>query len=283
MLMFVFDERIFSLIPLRSRMNLLLKESQRTMLGTGTKRKADVLAQYSVRSGEDIAQLPQKRYYRQRAHANPFSDHDLEYPSCPDQMDWSTLFPDAKERTVEIADIGCGFGGLLIALAPHFPESLILGMEIRVQVTAYVHEKIRALRHTSPQTYSNISVLRANSMKFMPNFFRKGQLKKLFFCFPDPHFKTRKHKARIITTTLCAEYAYCLRPGGVLYTITDVEDLHHWMTKHLDPHPLFKRLTKEEEESDVCVAEMTVQTEEGKKVERNQGQKFIACYRRIEA
>ena len=26
---------------------------------------------------EDEVQLPKKRFYRQRAHANPFSDHDL--------------------------------------------------------------------------------------------------------------------------------------------------------------------------------------------------------------
>lgn len=27
---------------------------------------------------EGIARLPRKRFYRQRAHANPFSDHSLE-------------------------------------------------------------------------------------------------------------------------------------------------------------------------------------------------------------
>jgi len=30
-------------------------------------------------------------------------------------------------QDVEIADIGCGFGGLLIALAPRLPKTLILG------------------------------------------------------------------------------------------------------------------------------------------------------------
>lgn len=30
-------------------------------------------------------------------------------------------------KNVEIADIGCGFGGLLFALAPKFPDTLILG------------------------------------------------------------------------------------------------------------------------------------------------------------
>lgn len=30
-------------------------------------------------------------------------------------------------QDIEIADIGCGFGGLLVALAPRFPRTLILG------------------------------------------------------------------------------------------------------------------------------------------------------------
>jgi tRNA (guanine-N7-)-methyltransferase len=34
----------------------------------------------------------------------------------------------AISKNVEIADIGCGFGGLLFALAPKFPDTLILGI-----------------------------------------------------------------------------------------------------------------------------------------------------------
>ncbi|QRV75456.1 tRNA (guanine-N(7))-methyltransferase [Ceratobasidium sp. AG-Ba] len=71
--------------------------------------------------------LPQKRHYRQRAHANPFSDHDLQYPPSPEEMDWSAHYPNLPNRPVEFADIGCGFGGLLIALAPLYPETLMLG------------------------------------------------------------------------------------------------------------------------------------------------------------
>jgi tRNA (guanine-N7-)-methyltransferase len=73
-------------------------------------------------------------------------------------MDWASLYPtyaaqarlgeseshDAKEeekteavkvlsKNVEIADIGCGFGGLLFALAPKFPDTLILGMLLHYQ------------------------------------------------------------------------------------------------------------------------------------------------------
>lgn len=238
----------------------------------------------------DAIDLPRKRFYRQRAHSNPFSDHRLDYPQEPSMMNWSKLYPhffDEKtgkmSQQVEIADIGCGYGGLLINLATAFPDKLSLGMEIRVQVTQYVEDRIIALReqHKATEEYQNVAVLRGNAMKFTPNFFHKAQLSKMFFCFPDPHFKQRKHKARIITNTLLSEYAYVLREGGIVYTITDVEDLHHWMVKHLEEHPLFERKSKDWELQDKCVELMTNSTEEGQKVERNKGSKFIACFERL--
>ena len=44
-------------------------------------------------------------------------------------MDWAGHFPTrfGTDRKPEFADIGCGFGGLLISLAPLFPETLMLG------------------------------------------------------------------------------------------------------------------------------------------------------------
>ena len=103
--------------------------------------------------------------------------------------------------------------------------------------------------------------------------------------------------------TLLAEYAYVLRPGGLLYTITDVPDLHVWMTSHLAAFPLFKRLTEEEidnlglesgegvegqvgselnreREREVMVA-VKRRTEEGKKVERNDKGKEWSVWRRL--
>lgn len=157
-------------------------------------------------------------------------------------------------------------------------------MEIRTSVTQFVQEKIWALREQNAATklYRNAACLRANSMKFLPNFFRKAQLAKIFICFPDPHFKARKHKARIVSTTLNSEYAFVLRPGGVAYTITDVEALHDWMVHHFGAHPAFERVPEEEERADECVKVMMSETEEGKKVERNKGQKFVALFRRLE-
>ncbi|QRV90151.1 tRNA (guanine-N(7))-methyltransferase [Ceratobasidium sp. AG-Ba] len=166
-------------------------------------------------------------------------------------------------------------------------------MEIRVQVTQYVTDRIAALRQQAIEAtakgseavqgaYQNVSVVRANAMKFLPNFFQKDQasLSKIFFLFPDPHFKARKHKARIISPTLLAEYAYVLRPGGIVYTVTDVEDLHLWMVAHLEAFPAFERIPDDEAMTDPVTPHILNATEEGKKVERNKGQKWIALFRR---
>ncbi|KAF9466442.1 putative methyltransferase [Collybia nuda] len=239
-----------------------------------------------------ITLLPQKKHYRQRAHANPFSDHSLDYPSSPQNINWATHYPAYAntEKLPEFADVGCGFGGLLITLAPLFPDTLMLGMEIRVQVSQYVQDRISALRVTttsddSSPHYQNVSIVRANAMKFLPNYFTKHSLSSLFFLFPDPHFKSRKHKARIISPTLLAEYAYALRPGGIVYTITDVKDLHEWMKSHLEAFPLFESVDEEAlraEGKGLIIDAVYTSTEEGKKVERNGGDKWFAGFRRIE-
>ena len=50
---------------------------------------------------------------------------------------------------VEFADVGCGYGGLTVALAKAFPEKYVVGMEIRDKVTYYVKDRIRKLRASS--------------------------------------------------------------------------------------------------------------------------------------
>ena len=269
----------------------------------------------------------------------------------------------AMTKSITVADIGCGFGGLLVALSPLLPDDLILGLEIRAQVTEYVYDRIQALRaqaqaHTqqdkrsqsndtrsdsgnnhnsrplpsageslslerrpvpvpgpgagSGSDYQNISALRTNSMKFLPNLFPRASIRHIFLCFPDPHFKQRKHKARIVSETLVAEYAYILEQGGCVWCITDVEELSGWMEERFRDFGRTTTITKdsgggeggseqgggdglfervqipaEGEESawpDAVVGRLVrcirEETEEGKKVTRNGGRKFVGVWRR---
>jgi tRNA (guanine-N7-)-methyltransferase len=254
--------------------------------------------------GEEPLKLPQKRFFRQRAHCNPFSDHQLEYPVSPDLMDWTIHFPNGRQP--EVLDVGCGFGGLLIALSPLFTNVNILGMEIRVKVTEYVRQRIQALRarfkiaafdskaedletisaleklYDPTCSYENVSVARTNAMKCLPHFISKGSLSKMFFLFPDPHFKKKKHKARIITPTLLSEYAYYIREGGWVYIATDVLDLYDWMFMCLSQHPLFKQVQNESiPKNDPVINHVLYSTEEGKKVSREGRSRFFAVFERV--
>ncbi|KAJ0390579.1 hypothetical protein P43SY_011427 [Pythium insidiosum] len=228
-----------------------------------------------------VVKAPQKKFYRSRAHCNPLSHNDsFEYPLTPEAMDWSPYYPGIENPHVDFLDIGCGFGGLTVALGELFPDNLTLGLEIRPKVTEYVRLRIEALRAEQPGKFQNTSVFRTNAMRYLPHYFKKGQLSKMFFCFPDPHFKLRNHRRRIVNTNLLDEYAYLLKAGGILYTITDVEDLHNWHVEKCSSHPCFERIPDDELANDPCVKAMTEETEEGKKVARGGGKKYAAVFRR---
>ena len=106
------------------------------------------------------------------------------------------------------------------------------------------------------------------------------------------------------------EYAYLLAPGGILYTITDVKELGEWMARHGTEHSAFERIPDAElvssghhhtfrsvaaphqrrcvaapracaqEGDEICHA-VREATEEGKKVARNGGSKYLAVFRRL--
>lgn len=69
---------------------------------------------------------------------------------------------------------------------------------------------------------------------------------------------------------------------GLVYTNTDVEEVHLWMVKHFTEHPLFTRVPDEELEGDVIVSRLGTCTEEGKKVQRNGGKNYLAVFQRVE-
>lgn len=53
------------------------------------------------------------------------------------------------------------------------------------------------------------------------------------------------------------------------------------MCAHIEQHPLFEKLSEEEIQKDELYDKLPASSEEGKKVTRNKGDKFIAIHRRI--
>ncbi|GKT34864.1 putative multi-domain containing protein [Aduncisulcus paluster] len=232
--------------------------------------------------------------FRSRAHANPLSDDHIKNPSSPDDFDYAAFYPGfSPEKRIAYFDIGSGYGGLLSFMAPHLPDDLIIGMELRVQPVSYAQEQIlrqrnpsrgsllegekmdeesgkrRFLEKDTPAVdlspipvekhhFNNVACVRCNVMKAFHRYSHKGQAKGLFILFPDPHWKKANIRRRIVSQTLLDVYAYSLKIGGHLFIATDVEDLFHWMCDHVDTHPLFERMSEADQEKELTSAEQFV-------------------------
>jgi tRNA (guanine-N7-)-methyltransferase len=141
-----------------------------------------------------------------RAHINPLGSTTFPFPPHHTYVDWKAHYPlkyggttednlkvtcntvehpsfyenprnyQLDGKHVSVIDIGCGFGGLLFALANILPDKLIFGMEIRDKVVNFVGEKIKGLRTSNPEKYDNISVVRTNTMRHLCQYFPKATL-----------------------------------------------------------------------------------------------------------
>lgn len=62
-----------------------------------------------------------------------------------------------------------------------FPDSLILGVEIRDKVANYVGEKINSIRNNSGgKMCENTAIIRSNAMKAFTNYFEKDSVSFLY-------------------------------------------------------------------------------------------------------
>lgn len=224
--------------------------------------------------------MTSKREFRARAHSNPLNDGLFKPPLTPADLAMDKLFRDPPSDRVQWCDIGCGYGGLLASLSAAFPEHTMLGLEIRDRVAEFCRARVVELRKEHAG-YGNLAFERSNAMKFLPNYFTRGQLQKLFFCYPDPHFKRKKNRQRIVSSQLLAEYAFVLAEGGIAYVVTDVPELFEWMVERFERHPLFRRRAPHEHAADPVVPFVRDMTDEAQRVDKSDRGKQDASFERV--
>lgn len=195
-----------------------------------------------------------KRLYRQRAHANPFKDANIDMPKDPGSISWMQYFK--IDRKPDFVDIGCGYGKFLLKVAEKFPDHNVLGIEIREKVYNYVKAVIES------SEIPNAGVMRTNALMFLPNVFEREQLSKIFILFPDPHFKKRKQKGRIVSPQMIEMYEYLLQDGGRIYISTDVKSLFDDMVETILAASSFASLSKENTEQDELFCMISRDTDE---------------------
>ena len=150
------------------------------------------------------------------------SDRWVLSPPNPDSfLNFTTLF--GNSNPVEI-EIGFGKGAFLVTTAINHPNINFLGLE---------HERKYAFITASRLARRNIAnckVLPADGAKVLTLNVLPGSLAALHLYFPDPWWKTRHHKRRIMSTSFLNDVAKSLRSGMPFNMATDVE---HYFTQTL--------------------------------------------------
>ena len=139
-------------------------------------------------------------------------------------IDWQQLF--GNDRPVEI-EIGCGKGAFLLAYAAQHPEVNLLGIESQPRWIRWIEERLRA------STRANARVFCADAGMIVSRFVPDDSVRAYHVYFPDPWWKRRHHKRRLVQASFAAELHRTLEPGGILHLATDVADRFASMRKEL--------------------------------------------------
>ncbi|HEX2570878.1 MAG TPA: tRNA (guanosine(46)-N7)-methyltransferase TrmB [Polyangia bacterium] len=116
-------------------------------------------------------------------------------------------------------ELGCADAQFLFARAAAEPALICIGVEIRREMVEEVNRRALA------SGLGNLRAVFANINVDLPALFPAGRLARVFINFPDPWFKRRHHKRRVMTPEVARVLAEQLSPGGILFFQSDVFDL----------------------------------------------------------
>lgn len=169
---------------------------------------------------------------RVRQHVNPLSH---KYQGIPDLPDWQAIYAQ-PQRPLHL-DIGSAKGHFLRAMAIACPEWNFLGLEIRAPLVDYCLQ----LRDAAAQDNLHFIFCNANAtLTTLLNSLPAGTLQRVSIQFPDPWFKKRHQKRRVVQPELVATLAQALPSGSQVILQSDVEAVAVEMGDRFREHPDFQ-------------------------------------------
>ncbi|WP_027268921.1 tRNA (guanosine(46)-N7)-methyltransferase TrmB [Leptolyngbya sp. PCC 6406] len=168
---------------------------------------------------------------RVRQHVNPLSN---KYQGIPALPDWGTLYPQ-PEQPLHL-DIGSAKGHFLRQMATHYPDWNFLGLEIRAPLVDYcLRQRDEAGQHNLHFLFCNANTSLQPLLASLP----PATLQRVSIQFPDPWFKKRHQKRRVVQPELVACLAAVLPSGGDIVLQSDVLDVAVDMSDRFAEHPGF--------------------------------------------
>jgi tRNA (guanine-N7-)-methyltransferase len=170
---------------------------------------------------------------RVRQHVNPLAQ---KYQTPANPLDWEKTYTKPKQPLH--LDIGCARGRFLLQMAQIEANWNFLGLEIRQPL---VDEANRLRDELELQNLHYLFCNVNNSLRSLLSTFPPGTLQRVSIQFPDPWFKNRHAKRRVVQPELVAELSDYLIPGGIVFLQSDVEFVAIEMCDRFAVHPSFQR------------------------------------------
>lgn len=169
---------------------------------------------------------------RVRQHVNPLTD---KYQQDVPMPQWAEIY-ETLDQPLHL-DIGCARGRFILEMAQQFPERNFLGIEIRQALVTDANQIRDELR------LKNLHYLFANintSLQTLLDSLPTEKLTWVTIQFPDPWFKKRHQKRRVVQPDLVDILARHTPDTTVFFLQSDVEEVATEMREKFLEHERFE-------------------------------------------
>ena len=158
-----------------------------------------------------------RRTLRKLDPALDLSRHLLTWEQLPNPWDVVALFGRSAPLEVEV---GSGKGLFMSAAAAGDPASDFLGIEVATKYARYAAARL------ARRGLANARLLHGDALRLFHELLPDGVLRAVHVYFPDPWWKARHRKRRVLNEALVKDVERTLLPGGTLHFWTDVEEYY---------------------------------------------------------
>jgi tRNA (guanine-N7-)-methyltransferase len=174
---------------------------------------------------------------RIRQHVNPLSSR---YQKSLTPPDWSQIYTNIHQPLH--LDIGCGRGKFLLQMSQLQPDLNFLGIEIREPLVIQANREKEELKSTNLHyLFGNINYSARSLLASLPS----NVLSTVTIQFPDPWFKKKHKKRRILQPELVKILADYLVDDGKVFLQSDIEEVAIEMRDRFHEHPSFQQQHQE--------------------------------------
>ncbi|MDC3234325.1 tRNA (guanosine(46)-N7)-methyltransferase TrmB [Prochlorococcus sp. AH-716-A06] len=208
-----------------------------------------------------------------RQHVNPLSKNFFEIDPIPPL---NQVFENPKLPLH--LDIGCASGDFLFELSLKNKNWNYIGIEIREKLVLNANLKMKNRENKNLYfSFGNANnIFNQSNNKSIINF-----ITSISFNFPDPWFKKKHHKRRVIQPKLINLLSNSMKRGSLIFIKTDVRDLFDHMELTISESIKFKKIPYQNVRFYESFNPNRIQTNREKYVISNQLKIYESIYKKI--